>query len=405
MSTSENSRTIRSSRFIGLSVTQFLGAFNDNMFRWLAVPIGQQSMDPTQALVLGGVLFTLPYLLLAPLSGSLADRLPKRAVIVRCKIAEIVLVALGIVAIATSQLWLLFALVFLLGAQSALFGPAKFGALPEILDSESLSKGNGILGLATVTASALGLVAGYKLFGAIEPAIKAGPTFASLWLPATALISTAVLGTLSSLLVRTPTAANPQARIAWNPVTETVPALRVLFRDVRLVRCALGIGFFWMLASLAQLNIDPFGKEGLHLPKENVGVLMAVLVAGLGVGSVLAGIWSQGKVELGLVPLGAFGISLSALGVFIASRFVEPGADVTHQAGFYAVCVMLFSLGGFAAMFDIPLEAYLQYRSDDSNRGTVLAGSNFISFASTPRSSTACRTWLTSSACASGLPK
>ncbi|HVJ86700.1 MAG TPA: acyl-[ACP]--phospholipid O-acyltransferase [Caulifigura sp.] len=380
MSTSEKSGSVRSSSFIGLALTQFLGAFNDNMFRWLAVPIGQRTMDPTQALVLGGVLFTLPYLLLAPLSGSLADRLRKRTVIVWCKVAEIVLVGLGVVAIATSQLWLLFALVFLLGAQSALFGPAKFGSLPEILAPESLSKGNGILGLATVTASALGLVAGYKIYGVIEPALNAGPTLSSLWLPAAVLIGTAVLGTLTSLLVQTPAAANPQARIAWNPVMETVPALRVLFRDVRLLRCALGIGFFWMLASLAQLNIDPFGKEGLHLAKEDVGVLMAVLVAGLGVGSVLAGIWSQGKVELGLVPLGAFGISLSALGVFVASRFVTPGSDVTSQPGFYAVCAMLFSLGGFAAMFDIPLEAYLQHRSDDSNRGTVLAGSNFVSF-------------------------
>ena len=381
MSTSEKSGSVRSSSFIGLALTQFLGAFNDNMFRWLAVPIGQRTMDPTQALVLGGVLFTLPYLLLAPLSGSLADRLRKRTVIVWCKVAEIVLVGLGVVAIAASQLWLLFALVFLLGAQSALFGPAKFGALPEILAPESLSKGNGILGLATVTASALGLVAGYKIYGVIEPALSAGPTLSSLWLPASALIGTAVIGTLTSLLVRTPAAANPQAPLAWNPVTETIPALKVLFRDVRLLRCALGIGFFWMLASLAQLNIDPFGKEGLHLAKEDVGVLMAVLVAGLGVGSVLAGLWSQGKVELGLVPLGAFGISLSALGVFVASRFVTPGSDVMSQPGFYAVCAMLFSLGGFAAMFDIPLEAYLQHRSDDSNRGTVLAGSNFVSFA------------------------
>jgi acyl-[acyl-carrier-protein]-phospholipid O-acyltransferase/long-chain-fatty-acid--[acyl-carrier-protein] ligase len=380
MSQTETTRSIRSTSFVSLAATQFLGAFNDNMFRWLAVPIAQRTMDPTVALVLGGVLFTVPYLLLAPLSGSLADRLPKRDVIVRCKIAEIVLVALGVVAIAAGQLWLLFGLVFLLGAQSALFGPAKFGAMPEILEPESLSKGNGILGLATVTASALGLVAGYRVYGAIEPALAAGPTLASLWLPATALIGTAVLGTLTSLLVRTPGAANPATRVAWNPVTETIPALRVLFRDVRLVRCALGIGFFWMLASLAQLNIDPFGNEGLHLPKEDVGILMAVLVAGLGVGSVLAGIWSQGKVELGLVPLGAFGISLSALSVYVASRFVTPGADVTHQGGYYAVCASLFFLGGFAAMFDIPLEAYLQYRSDDSSRGTVLAASNFVSF-------------------------
>ncbi len=381
MTASATDRSVRSPSFLALVVTQFLGVLNDNMFRWLAVPIGQRSMDKTTALVLGGILFTLPYLLLAPLSGSLADRLPKRDVIIRCKIAEILLAILGVAAIVTGQTWLLFLTVFLLGAQSALFGPAKFGALPEILAPESLSKGNGILGLATVTSSALGLVAGYRLFGAIEPALNAGPTLSGLWLPAVTLIGTAIVGTLTSLLVRTPAAANPAARLAWNPLTETWPALRVLVQDVRLLRCALGIGFFWMLASLAQLNIDPFGDEGLRMPKEDIGILMAVLVAGMGIGSVLAGLMSQGKVELGLVPLGAFGISLSALGVYIASRFVVVDQAVTGQFAFYAVWSRCFSLGAFAALFDIPLEAYLQYRSDDANRGTVLAGSNFISFA------------------------
>jgi acyl-[acyl-carrier-protein]-phospholipid O-acyltransferase / long-chain-fatty-acid--[acyl-carrier-protein] ligase len=379
MSMHTNQRSVRSVSFAALAATQFFGAFNDNMLRWLAVPIAQRTMDPTAALVLGGVMFTLPYLLLAPLSGSMADRFAKRRVIVACKVAEIVLVALGVGAIATNQLGLLFATVFLLGSQSALFAPAKFGALPEILRPESLSQGNGLMGMATVVSSALGTVAGYQLYGAIDDDLASG-SLASLWIPAAALIGTAVLGTITSLFVTTPSAANPQARITWNPVTETWPALRVLFSDVRLLRCSLGIGFFWMLASLAQLNLDPFGNEGLRLPKEHVGILMAVLVAGLGAGSVLAGLLSQGKVELGLVPLGAFGISASALGVFLTSRFVVAGATVTDQPAFYGVCTALFLLGGFAAMFDIPLEAYLQHRSSDANRGTVLAGSNFVSF-------------------------
>jgi len=375
--------SIGSASFLGLVFTQFLGAFNDNMFRWLAVPIGQRTMDATQALTLGGVLFTLPYLLLAPLSGSLADRYSKRTVIVLCKVAEIVLMTLGVIAILTSNLPFLFAVVFLTGAQAALFAPAKFGSLPEMLEPEELSKGNGVMGLATVVASALGTVAGFQVYGAISPDLDRGAVAGDLWLPAAALIGVAVLGTMTSLLVRTPAAASPARPLAWNPVSETWPALKLLGRDIRLLRTALGIGFFWMLASLAQLNIDPFGKEGLNLPTEQVGILMAVLVAGLGAGSVLAGIWSQGKVELGIVPLGAIGISLSAFAVFLASLFVDtaPNAELVSRPAFYVCCFALFGLGASAGLFDIPLEAYLQHKSDDATRGTILAGSNFVSFA------------------------
>jgi acyl-[acyl-carrier-protein]-phospholipid O-acyltransferase/long-chain-fatty-acid--[acyl-carrier-protein] ligase len=267
-----------------------------------------------------------------------------------------------------------------MGAQSALFAPAKFGALPEMLRPDELSKGNGIMGLATVVASALGTVAGYQLYGTVTPALDAGATLAGLWIPAVTLVGIAVAGTATSLMVRTPSAAAPEKPLEWNPVTETWPALRLLAADVRILRTALGIGFFWMLASLAQLNVDPFANEGLHLPKEHVGILMAVLVAGLGAGSVLAGVWSQGKVELGIVPLGALGIAISGFSVYVASRFVDPSSAIASQPAFYFCCLALFGLGASAGLFDIPLEAYLQHKSDDRSRGTILAGSNFISF-------------------------
>ena len=381
--------TVTDRGFVALVATQFLGAFNDNMFRWLAVPIGQQSewLGPDRALTLGGVCFTLPYLFLAPLAGSLADRYSKRDVIVVCKVAEIMLMLLGMLAILSGNLLFLFTVVTLMGAQSALFAPAKFGSLPEMLQPESLSAGNGLLGMVTVVASALGTVAGFWLYSVIEPALplnQAGVGSAGsigLWPAAAALLGVAAAGTLTSLAIPRRSAAAPQRRLELNPVTETAPALRVLFSDVRLARTALGIAFFWMLASLAQLNIDPFGEQILHLPKAQIGVLMAVLVVGLGGGSLLAGWWSGGKVELGIVPLGALGIIASAMLTFIASTQIDPGAVIYEQAAFYWCCAGLFLLGCSAGLFDIPLEAYLQFRSDDANRGTILAGSNFVAFA------------------------
>ncbi len=380
--------TLRSQSFIALAITQFLGAFNDNMFRWLAVPIGQESqiLGATGALVLGGICFTIPYLLLTPTAGSLADRFSKRSVIVACKVAEIVLMILGLWAVALGNLVFLFSVVTLMGAQSALFAPAKFGSLPEMLRSQSLSSGNGVLGLMTVVASALGTVAGFALYGIVRgPLAEAGSgtwsAAAGLWPAAGALIGVALLGTMASLFVRRLPAANPHRRIDINPVTETVPALRVLFSDIRLARTALGIAFFWMLASLSQLNIDPFGETILGMEKEHIGILMAVLVVGLGFGSLLAGWWSGGKVELGIVPLGAFGIVISSLWTFIASSQVDSTISPLLQAAFYASCAGLFLLGTSAGLFDIPLEAYLQYRSNSENRGTILAGSNFVAFA------------------------
>ncbi|MEZ6057273.1 MAG: acyl-[ACP]--phospholipid O-acyltransferase [Planctomycetaceae bacterium] len=386
-------QSLTSVGFLSLMVTQFLGAFNDNLFRWLAVPIGQQSLilGEVGALVLGGVCFTLPYLFLAPLAGSLADRFPKRTVIVGCKVAEILLMLLGVLAICTGSLTMLFAIVTLMGAQSALFAPAKFGTLPELFDSKRLSTANGLLNMVTVIATALGTVGGYQLFGVIRSVVLKDPSSnssqgivaASLGdiLPAAfALVGIAVFGTLASLFLRRVPAAAPESRIRLDPITETVPALRLLFGNPHLGRTTLGIAFFWLLASLAQMNIDPFGERTLGMEKDQIGILMAVLVAGMAFGSVLAGYWSGGHVELGIVPLGAIGIVFSAITLYGASHLVDPALSPLTQFGFYLCCAALFLLGTSAGLFDVPLEANLQYRSSPETRGTILAGANFVAF-------------------------
>ena len=376
---------MRSAGFTGLLATQFLGAFNDNMFRWLVVPIGQRVLGgenpETMALVLGGVCFTLPYLVLVAAAGSLADRFSKRSVIVGCKIAEIGIMLLGTWAVLTLNQWFLFTAVMLMGAQSALFGPAKFGSLPEMLGPEALSKGNGVLGLATVVASALGTVAGFRLFDLLDnQGLFASGGIAAVWPAAAALIGIALLGMTASLWIPKLPAANPAAAIKFDPLRETVPALRCLFSEQRLLRAAVGIAFFWFLASLAQLNIDPFADIQFGLEKKDVGILLAVLVAGLGAGSVLAGWWSGGKVELGIVPLGTIGIIVSSLMLYVSGTQVDPTAHALEQGAFWWSCFWLFQLGVSAGLFNIPLETYLQHESDERNRGTVLAGSNFVSF-------------------------
>ena len=374
-----NEGRLTSAGFLGLLATQFLGSLNDNMFRWLAVPLAKPVIGAPEALSLGLACFTLPYLLLLTPAGYLADKFSKRTVIVGCKLAEIVIMVLGIATILIGNIYMLFVVVTLMGAQAALFGPAKFGSIPEMLGGAKLSKGNGWMGMVTVVSSALGFVAGNWLFSLTKPSMLA-PEFGKVLPSAAALLGLAIVGWLTSLLIPRLPAADPARPLPPNPVVETWRSLGLLGRDKTILRTALGIAFFWMLASLAQMNIDTYGIDELNLEQKDIGPLLGVLVMGLAVGSVLAGLWSGGKVELGIVPLGALGIAASAFMLFIAGDHVNPALPSSlHKAHVWS-CVWLFTLGASSGLFDIPLESYLQHRSEVRTRGVILAASNFVSF-------------------------
>ncbi len=376
-------RTAPGSRsFLGLLLTQFLGAWNDNMFRWLVVPVAQQ--DPrigvAGALSLGLACFTLPYLLFATAAGYLADRFSKRAVIVICKVAEVLLMILGLAGLMWGNIYLLFAVVAMMGAQSALFAPSKFGAIPEILKVKYLSKGNGLMGLVTVIAAALGTISGFWLFERFQPSLTEPAGLSTLWPAAVALIGVAVTGLGTSLMIRKLPAANPDREPTLNPITDTCRNLKLLASNAALLRTALGIAFFWLLASLAQMNIDPYGSN-MGLDKLEVGILLAVLVAGLGAGSVLAGLASRGSVELGIVPLGAVGITVSSIALLVTNNAFDPMVETSTRTAFYFSGIALFFLGISSGLFNVPLEANLQHRSEPKSRGTILAAANFVAFA------------------------
>jgi acyl-[acyl-carrier-protein]-phospholipid O-acyltransferase/long-chain-fatty-acid--[acyl-carrier-protein] ligase len=377
---SETRGGLRSRSFLGLLATQFLGAANDNIFRWVVVSVAQPIVGTAEALSMGLACFTVPYLLLATASGYLADRFSKRSVIIGCKVAEVVIMALGIVAMLAGNAYLLFTVVALMGCQSALFGPSKLGSIPEMLKDKHLSTGNGLMGLTTVVASALGTIAGYWLYDELKLDLRNPRGFAQLWPVAAVLIGVAIAGWLTSFLIARLPIANPEREKTLNPITDTYKNLKLLAENVSLMRAALGISFFWLLASLAQMNIDPFGDYVLGLSKKEIGPLLGIMVAGVGLGSVLAGIWSGGKVELGIVPLGATGVAISSLFLFLSGSSVDPDVAVSAQQAYFWSCVWLFALGASAGLFNVPLAAFLQHRSDVKNRGTILAASNFIAF-------------------------
>ena len=367
--------SLTSASFIGLVLTQFLGAFNDNCFRWLGVAIASQVMEAPKAIAIGTICLTMPYLVLTPTAGWLADRFSKRSVIIGFKVAEIGIMAFGLISILYGNVYMLFATTTLLGTQSALFGASKFGTIAEIMPTRLLSKANGLMAMMTIISVGLGTICGFALYDLCDPKLGSG-VFSQVALIALVMLGIAIAGLIASNFITAVPAADPKRKAALNPVTAILPALKTLTDDHRLLKTSLGIAFFMFLASLSQQNIMPYAENVLHLNKTNVGILFGILIAGVGTGCVLAGVWSEGKVELGIVPIGGLGVVVSSVLIFIAGNLAESSPSFAY----WGSCVGLFFLGASAGLYDVPLEAYLQFRSNRKNRGTVLAGSYFITY-------------------------
>ncbi len=374
-------RGLLSASFGGLVLTQLLTAINDNTFRWLAIGLGKQALEQAGdqehiglVLMAGTACFVLPYLILAAPAGYLADRFSKRSVIIACKGAEIGLALLGVAAMLTGSVVFLLAVVAMFGMQSALFSPSRLGSIPELLPVGKISSANGLMGLTTVVATVIGMALGNVLADQVRDQFATGVAIS-----AAALIGCAVLGWLASLLITRLAPADPMLAFPLNPLPKMGSDLRALASSRPLLRVALGIVFFWSVGALAQLNIDQFAFESGATRQTQIVPLLLCLVAGVGLGSVLAGLWSGGRVELGILPLGAAGLVLNAVLLF----FVPPGVMTAAAAwfGYYGwTAFLLFALGVSAGLFDVPLESYLQHHSPPQSRGSVLAASNLLTF-------------------------
>jgi acyl-[acyl-carrier-protein]-phospholipid O-acyltransferase/long-chain-fatty-acid--[acyl-carrier-protein] ligase len=380
---------VMSRSFLALVATQFFVSLNDNMFRWLIVPIGKEMMpkawvgmpqfirDWTNpeafALSLGLACFTLPFLVFAAPAGFLADRFSKRNVMIACKAAELVVISLGVMAILIGSVPLMFLMLFVLGGQAMMFITSKLGSIPEIVRSEKISAANGLINMVSMAAMILGAGAGGWLY---ERTVPAGQE--RWWLYASALLGVALCGLLTSLFIGRLPVANPQRAIPWNPAGQTVHDLGALMSKRALFLATLGSAYFWGLAALSQVNIDQFATKHLCVSQQYVGPLLAALTLGIGGGALLAGALSRGKVELGLVPLGGFGIAIASLLLTVAPG----GVAGTFTLSSYTIsCILLLTMGATAGLYDIPLQAFIQERSPPESRGSIMAAYNFLAFA------------------------
>ncbi len=369
--------SISSLSFLSLLAVQFLTALNDHTFRWLVVPIAKPLMgeqNEAAALSLGLAFFILPALLLATPAGYLADRFCKARVISCCKLGEILIMGLGLLALSSLNVIGLFVIVALTGALAALFAPSKLGCIPELLPDSQLANANGWMGLMNVVPCALGFLLGNYLAVLVRPEATGTLNTSGLILAASVLLGNAVVGWGFSLLIARRPAADPQRPFDPNIFRDTLRGMSLLGQDVPLMRTALGIAFFWMLASVAQLNIDQFSTKELDLQQQGVGILGALLVLGVGLGSLLAGRLSAGHIELGLVPIGALGMAFCSMALYWAGMLDA----ISSHGPFVGTGVALVLLGASAGLFDVPLEAYLQFRSESRTLGATLAAVNFL---------------------------
>ena len=350
--------------FWALMATQFQGAFSDNAYKNLvvylilgvALPKDQREI----LVVVVGLLFSIPFILFSMTGGFLGDRFSKRSVTAGTKVMEIGVMLVALAALGFASLPLQIAAVFLLSTQAALFGPSKYGLLPEILPQSRLSWGNGVLELGTFVA----IITGTMAAGFMAEAF-AGRQY---WSGAI-LVALAAVGLTASLAIRRTPPADPARPFRLNPISELLSEWKYVREDRVLYLAVLGNTYFWFLAMLLQTNIIFYGNDVLHLQAQGNAYLQASVAIGIGIGSLAAGYLSGGKIEYGLIPLGAAGITIF-------------GAALGHSGiiGFVGVAALLGLIGFFAGFFAVPINALIQHRPDPARKSGVIAAANLISF-------------------------
>lgn len=339
---------------------QFLNAFNDNMYKLvvslLAVLAITSNAGSGTYLSLAGFIFIAPFLLFSGYAGQLADKFEKRSVVVITKAIEIAAMVLALFALMSGSITWMLAVLFFTATQAAFFSPAKYGIVPELVADKHLARANGLLEMSTFIAIILGTVGGSYLVAVW----KHQPAYIGV-----VLIAVALLGTVTSLkIVRTPAPAI-QRPFTWNPFGDVLTGLKRLAKDRALMLATLGTTYFWFLGALFQMILLLFAKEVLHSTETQIGLLMATLAIGIGIGSMAAGRLSGDEIEPGLVPIGGFGMAVAAFAL-ASTRSLVPAFTCLAALGF---------MGG---LFVVPLNAILQHRPRHDEKGRVIATANVV---------------------------
>ncbi len=350
--------------FWSLIATQGLGAFNDNALKALVVflivgmGLRAETRDNLVPLVQG--LFAAPFIMFSMTGGYLADRFSKRAVTIGTKWMEIGVMLVALAGLMLQSIPVCLTAIFLLSTQSALFGPSKYGLLPELLPEKRLSWGNGVLELGTFVA----ILTGTASAGLLAKQFRGQHEWSG-----GILLALAVMGLVTSYGISRVPAADPARRFRWNVFADVWQQWGYIRADRQLSLAIYGNTYFWFLGALLQPTIVVYASDVLRVAEDQGGLLLAALGLGIGVGSYVAGRVSGNKIERGLVPLGALGMTL--FGAML-------GASGLSFAQVGTLLALLGFFGGFAI---VPINAVIQHRPADAHKGGVIATANLLSFA------------------------
>ena len=369
---------LHTKRFLPLFTVQFLGAFNDNVFRFALVIFitfslaEKTGIDTRSLIVISGGVFVLPFFLFSSLAGQVADKYEKSGIIRRVKFVEIIVMGLGAIGFAMESAEFLFIVLFLMGTQSTFFGPLKYGILPQHLAEKELTGGNGLIHMGTYAAILMGAVAGGML-AAIE---GFGPTPV-----VSCVVALALIGWLCARAIPTADAADPTVVINWNLPRATFHLLRYAAGNREILTLVLTISWFWFVGATFLSMVPTYGKELLGADEQAVTMMNAAFTVGIGIGSILCERCSRGRIELGLVPIGCAGISVFAADLFFAGKPETTAAlltlktVLTHPPALRAF-VDLTLIGAFGAAFIVPLYAALQARAERAHCARIIAALN-----------------------------
>jgi len=366
-------------RFAPFFWVQFLGAGNDNLFKFaFTVMVTYQLqvswLPSSMAGLVIGALFIAPFLLFSATSGQLADKYDKAVLMRFIKSLEIGIMLLAGWGFITQNVPALLGCVALMGLHSTLFGPVKFAYLPQHLNERELTGGNGMVEMGTFVSILLGNVAGGLLIA--MPEVGARYT-------AWACVAVAVAGRVLAQAIPLTPSTDPQLQINWNPFSETWRNLKLAHQNVVVFRSLLGISWMWFFGAVFLSQFPSFAKDVLHGDEKVASMLLVVFSVGIGVGALLCEVMSRRHVEIGLVPMGAIGMSLFSFDLYFASRGLPPVASQSlgqflAQPAHWRVMADLALLALFAGIYSVPMYALIQLRCQPTHRARIIAANNIL---------------------------
>jgi 1-acyl-sn-glycerol-3-phosphate acyltransferase len=370
---------LKQRRFAPFFWTQFAGAANDNLFKFaftvlVTYQLQVHWLPPALAGLVIGALFILPFLLFSATSGQVTDKFEKTTIIRLVKNLEVGIMALAGYGFLTANVFVLLGCVFLMGTHSTIFGPVKFAYLPQALGERELTGGNGLVEGGTFIAILLGNIAGGLLIAV--PAV--GPHQVAV-----ACLLVAFVGRAAAQFIPRMPATDPGLVINWNPVSETWRNLQLARRSNVVFRSLLGISWMWFFGVVFLSQFPSFAKEVLHGDERVASLLLVVFSIGIAVGSLLCEVLGRRHVEIGLVPLGAIGMTIFGVDLYFSSRSL-PMHELMGVSEFIAaprhwkVMFDLAMLSLSAGLYSVPMYALIQLRSQATHRARIIAANNIL---------------------------